>query len=273
MEGNMDETKYTVGEVSRITGVPKDTLLYYDRIDLFKPKYVNPGTKYRYYTYEQFWHLDIIICCRNLNIPLSAIRNILQMKDNQKIMDLMKEHQKYALAMSKYFAQVATDIDWYCEQYDLVKKADISTDITLEYFPEKKVIYAQDEKNIREYHVKLLEAARNILKQTDSFRRFSGFIMDPEGLKKNNFMKLGEYVEFHTEAQVEIEKEHIHTLPSGDYACCIVHVVNRQVDFSVINQWLKERHIEPELVLVEEIGFQLFEYFGQGYPCKVRVKI
>lgn len=28
----MEERRYTVGEVSRITGVPKDTLLYYDKI-------------------------------------------------------------------------------------------------------------------------------------------------------------------------------------------------------------------------------------------------
>lgn len=85
----INETRYTVGEVSKITGVPKDTLLYYDRINLLKPKYVDPETKYRYYTYEQFWHIDIIICCRNLDIPLAKIREILR----------------------------AEDIDWYSNQY------------------------------------------------------------------------------------------------------------------------------------------------------------
>lgn len=269
----MKEMKYTVGQVSKITGVPKDTLLYYDKIDLFKPKYVDPETKYRYYTYEQFWHLDIIICCRNLNIPLATISEILKAKDNRKIVHMMKEHQKYAQAMSRYFARVSEDIDWYEKQYEMVMNADTSTEVTVQYFPEKKVIYAENEEHIREYHVKWMEAARGVLKQPDSFRRFSGFVMDSEGIFKDNFMKIGEYVEFETESPVEIENEHCRVLPAGDYACCVVNVVKRDVDFSVIRNWLAEHNIKPELVLVEEIGFQLYEYFGKGYPCLVKVKI
>lgn len=269
----MNETRYTVGQVSKITGVPKDTLLYYDKIDLFKPKYVDPKTKYRYYTYEQFWHLDIIICCRNLKIPLSVIGEILKAEDNGKIVSLMKEHQKYAQAMSAYFARVSQDIDWYSEQYEMVMNANASSSVTVKYFPEKKVIYAENEENIKEYHVKWMEAARGILRQKNSFRRFSGFVMDPKGLKQNNFMKIGEYVEFETGLDEAASKGACRILPSGDYACCVVWVVKREVDFSVILRWLEEREIKPELVLVEEIGFQLYEYFGKGYPCLVRVKI
>lgn len=269
----MEERKYTVGEVSKITGVPKDTLLYYDKIDLFKPKYVNSQTKYRYYTYEQFWHLDIIICCRNLNIPLSTIREILKAKDNRKIVAMLKEHQKYAQTMSRYYMRVSEDIDWYAEQYEMVVNANASEEVFVKYYPEKKVIYAENEESIREYHVKWMEAVRGVLKQPDSFRRFSGFVMDPEGIEKNNFMKIGEYVEFATESQTETEDEHYRVFPAGEYACCVVNVVKRDVDFRVIRNWLAEYKIKPELVLVEEIGFQLYEYFDQGYPCMVRVKI
>lgn len=50
----MGEKRYTIGEVSRITGVSKDTLRFYDKIDLFKPSFVDPQNGYRYYTYDQF---------------------------------------------------------------------------------------------------------------------------------------------------------------------------------------------------------------------------
>lgn len=269
----MKESRYTVGQVSKITGVPKDTLLFYDKIDLFKPKYVDAKTKYRYYTYEQFWILDIIICCRNLNIPLATIKDILKAEDNKKIVALMKEHQKYAEAMSKYFAKVSENIDWYSEQYELVENANASTEVTVKYFSKRKVIYAENKENIREYHVKWMEAARSVLKQPDSFRRFSGFIMDEEGLTKNKFMKIGEYVEFETEIPSGFDENYCRVLPEGEYACCVVHVVKREVDFSIIRQWLEKNNIRPELILVEEIGFQLYEYFGKGYPCIVRVKI
>ena len=75
-------------------------------------------------------------------------------------------------------------------------------------------------------------------------------------------MKIGEYVEFKTESPVVIDKSHYRILPEREYACCVVKVVKRDVDFSIINHWLDEHKIKPEIVLVEEIGFQLFEYFG-----------
>ena len=35
------EKRYSIGEISHITGVSKDTLRYYDRIGVFKPEYVD----------------------------------------------------------------------------------------------------------------------------------------------------------------------------------------------------------------------------------------
>ena len=269
MKGDM----YTVGEVSKMTGVSKDTLLYYDKINLFKPQYVNPETKYRYYTYKQFWQLDIIICCKNLGIPIPVIRDILLTKDSQKIIEMMKLHQEEAMTRSNYYKKVAEDIDWYVEQYNMVKSITVPSQITVEHFQERRVIYAENENNMKDYHSKFLEATKNVLKRTDSFRRSSGFIMNPEGIEKNKFMKIGEYAEFESDMEDVVNEENYHVIPEGEYACCIVNVVNRDVDFSQLNQWLMEHKIKPELVLMEEIGFQLFDYFAQGYPCRVKVKI
>lgn len=269
----MSGRRYTVGEVSRISGVPKDTLLYYDRIDLFKPKFVNPDTRYRYYTHDQFWQLDIIIACRNLNIPLATLREILQARDNGRIVELMRQHQDYARERSRYYEQVARDIDWYSEQYALARNADVEDEIRVEHFPERQVVYAEDREFVWEYHVRMIEASRHVLARPDSFRRCSGFVMDPAGLEKNNFMKLAEYTEYFTQESPAVDPAHIRVLPGGDYACCTVNVVHRQVDFSRMNRWLSENGVKPQLVLMEEIAFQMFEYFGQGYPCRLCIKI
>ena len=97
--------------------------------------------------------------------------------------------------------------------------------------------------------------------------------MDPKGIKLDNFMKIAEYAEFEADVEEEIDENNYRILPEGDYACCVVNVVHRQVDFKNLDRWLTEHHVEPDLVLVEEIGFQLFDYFGQGYPCRVMVKL
>ena len=64
---DVSERRYLIGEVSKIMGISKDTLRFWDKIGLLKPKYVDPENCYRYYTYDQFWSMDIIMCCRSLN--------------------------------------------------------------------------------------------------------------------------------------------------------------------------------------------------------------
>ena len=105
------EKRYTIGEISHITGVSKDTLRYYDRIGVFKPEYVDPENQYRYYTYSQFWYLDIITCCRRLQIPLERVKAVLDLQDNEKIVEMLQEQRQEALRQREYYARVVDDID------------------------------------------------------------------------------------------------------------------------------------------------------------------
>ena len=57
--------KFRVGEVSSMFSIPQSTLRYYDEIGLFKPKYTDKENSYRYYTADQFVHLDTIIFTKN----------------------------------------------------------------------------------------------------------------------------------------------------------------------------------------------------------------
>lgn len=49
---------FLTGEFAALFEVKKDTLLYYDKIDLFKPAGVQENG-YRYYTFEQFDHFMV----------------------------------------------------------------------------------------------------------------------------------------------------------------------------------------------------------------------
>lgn len=269
----MSEIYYTVGEVSKLTGVPKDTLLHYDRRGLFKPSYINPKTRYRYYTHDQFWTLDIIHCCRNLGIPLKEIQSILESDDNSAIVGVLDEHKKKALELSEYYKNVAENIDWYNEQFNIAQAAVTDGEVSVHYYPERTVVYGEDLVHHWDYHSKFMYSAKEAFAYPESFRRASGFTMNPKGLYINNFMKTGEYAEFTPELMELIDDSKKLIIPAGDYACCTVNVVHRDVDFSILLKWLQERDITPEYVFVEELVFQMFWYFGEGYPCVVKVKI
>ncbi len=60
----------TIGEVSKITGIHIKSLRYYADIGVLKPAYVDPDTRYRYYTYHQLGVLDAVRTCIELDIPL-----------------------------------------------------------------------------------------------------------------------------------------------------------------------------------------------------------
>lgn len=69
----MEHTYYRIGEVSRVTGISKDTLHFYNKIGLLVPDHIDPDNQYRYYSLRNLWQLDIITTCRKLNIPLETV--------------------------------------------------------------------------------------------------------------------------------------------------------------------------------------------------------
>ena len=44
---------FSIGELARYQNISKQTLIFYDKIGLFRPAYVDPDNKYRYYKASQ----------------------------------------------------------------------------------------------------------------------------------------------------------------------------------------------------------------------------
>lgn len=65
----------SVGEFSRITRTPPDTLYYYDRIGLLPPA-SRAENKYRYYSIRQLALCNTIRILRRLGVPLAEIQEL-----------------------------------------------------------------------------------------------------------------------------------------------------------------------------------------------------
>ncbi|WP_307973958.1 MerR family transcriptional regulator [uncultured Dialister sp.] len=64
---------FTAGEMAAIFGISKQTLLYYDHINLLKPDFV-ADNGYRYYSIRQYLDLEIIVTLRQLDMAIPDIR-------------------------------------------------------------------------------------------------------------------------------------------------------------------------------------------------------
>ena len=73
---------YSIGEVSKQTGVNIETVRYYERIGIMpKPDRTSGGN--RQYNHQELKRLSFVKRCRGLGFSLSEIRALLEMVDGQ----------------------------------------------------------------------------------------------------------------------------------------------------------------------------------------------
>lgn len=82
--------KLTIGEMAKLRGLTSETLRHYDRIDLFKPQYIDPHSGYRYYSIFQYEILGTIKELRQLRMTTDEIKEYLNERNFSKSLDIMK---------------------------------------------------------------------------------------------------------------------------------------------------------------------------------------
>lgn len=72
------ENLFSIGEVARYQKISKQTLIFYDKIGLFRPDYIDPNNGYRYYSAKQLDYLDTILIMKKIGFSLSEIKEHMQ---------------------------------------------------------------------------------------------------------------------------------------------------------------------------------------------------
>lgn len=85
---------FTIGEISKLFDINTKTLRYYDKIDLFKPSYINKDNRYRYYTMDQFQYLETIKYLKELGLPLDKIKYHLNNIDADEVIKSLEEQNQ-----------------------------------------------------------------------------------------------------------------------------------------------------------------------------------
>lgn len=90
----MDKSQYlTTGELAKLVHVTKNTLFHYDKIGLFSPELVLEN-EYRYYSIHQLELLDAILMLKDLGMPLKDIKEFMEGRNPEKLLDLFEKEQK-----------------------------------------------------------------------------------------------------------------------------------------------------------------------------------
>lgn len=140
--------KLSIGEVSKIFNISKDTLRFYNKIGILIPE-TNPNNGYRYYEFKHLEKLSLVLGIKLLGISLSDIKETIESEDLNEYKDLVLRQEKILNIKKKELEQL---------EYNLNKSKKILnsiTDFENEYdFKNLKIIeqdynlYAIDIKNI-----------------------------------------------------------------------------------------------------------------------------
>lgn len=91
--------KYKISDVAKIFNISRQTLIYYDKINLFKPEYKNEENNYRYYSENQLYDLYFILALKEGGFSLKEIENYYESTSNncgekflnEKILEIDKQ--------------------------------------------------------------------------------------------------------------------------------------------------------------------------------------
>ncbi|MFT0800018.1 MerR family transcriptional regulator [Bacillus swezeyi] len=207
--------RFRVGEVSRLFKLPASTLRYYDEIGLFKPKYTDPETSYRYYGVEQFSVLDTIIFLRKNGFSLKDIQYQLDKRSPETTMEILKnkleEVRMEIFRLNRSAERIQNKISTIEEGLKLAGHPAL----TFEYFPKRAVSYLYFDKP-----VDLIEEGDNLyLKDKETLSSQSienngfftgdiGTIVDIESLEQDGPVKyIGVFELLHAEEREECLNE------------------------------------------------------------------
>lgn len=122
--------KLSTGQVSKLFGISKDTLRYYDNLGILKPD-INKQNGYRCYSQKHLDQLNLILLTKDLDISLSDIKETIESEElceykelitkqesmiEEKIEELKKKHSQL-----KNLNKIIKTIENYENEYDFNK--------------------------------------------------------------------------------------------------------------------------------------------------------
>ncbi len=134
--------RLSISEMAQIHDISRQTLIYYDKIGLFKPEIIDDNNGYRYYSTLQIPLLREICFLRSIGMSLEDIRKNNEYNNTKSTMELLiSQHDK----IEKEIAALETQkklIDKRVQIYkDASSYADADYKPTIEYFPERRLLY------------------------------------------------------------------------------------------------------------------------------------
>lgn len=242
--------KYSIGEMSKLHKVSIDTLRFYDKIGLFKPKFVNENNRYRYYTADQFLKLERIKYLRKLNFNIEEIKEVIDYKNIQLVKNRLKEGRKRVEREMEELSLMKKRLDKTLETFEVLEDRRNYNVIKIKefgdrYYISKELIDARDQDEVE---VGLRDLMEYIGEEKGLYDSLCAYFVEKLTFDEDVYINHNK-VAFIAEKNLleEVDKTNVYLLPGGTYISLIYEDDYRR-------NYLYYREIKKEL---DRLGYEV----------------
>ena len=138
-KNSIESRRLSISEMAQIHRISRQTLIYYDKIDLFKPDIVEENG-YRFYSPAQIPLLREICFLRSIDIPLDEIRKNNKYNSSASTTDLLISQKAKIEDMIEKLEGQKRSIERRMAIYNKTENSEFKPYI--QYFPDRTVIYS-----------------------------------------------------------------------------------------------------------------------------------
>lgn len=206
--------------MAMLRGMTTETLRHYDRIDLFKPQYVDPHSGYRYYSIFQYEILGTIKELRQIGMSSEEIKQYFNQRNFKKSSDILKaKHAELVLKLTE-LAELEENIREKIVYLDEVAREEELQTVMFRKINSRKLITLNEKINNNLelcYGVIRLE---NMLTEKAPILASNrlGIIIEESDLRAKRFEEPS-VIFVVAKNKARIQKQYLRIIPGGLFAC------------------------------------------------------
>lgn len=246
------EKLFSIGTVSELLGISKQTLHYYDKIGLVKPCSIDSATGYRYYEYDQFHYIDRIKYLQSFGLSLKEIEEALEDGAVDKLLISLKKQEQDLEEEARQLEKKKSNLSWYIRYYEYLQDNSYPDVPFKRHMPPRYALAVPcyPHEPIRASGpIRLTKVRSSGVFNEDDFLRQNGYLLDYGALMDGRIQPTGYYI--YLSEKPAFECPFVREFPAGEYLCFRGRILANDWNAEYIQKILDDSP-QPELVIADE---------------------
>ncbi|MGL4736944.1 MAG: MerR family transcriptional regulator [Cellulosilyticaceae bacterium] len=258
---------YGIGEVAKTTNLTIKALRYYHEVGIIIPAYIDPDSGYRYYTADQFLHIDIVKYCRGVGVSIKELQALFEIKDTARLLDFLKKKKCEIEEHIASMGRIISDIDTLDEVVQASKTLLAQEEVMTQWLPQRTLVvlpckgveeaiaYAKVRKLVEEHDLSVSDYGR-------------GYIFEGEHVQSEYLFGIleGSDQELVMPLQVPIK-----VLPEGEYVILSYTKETQEAQVAKLKAYMAAHGLEARTFIELDLVVDFFN--DQTYSCQLQMPI